>query len=115
MRELRTILYEVERGRARITLNRPEKLNALSFELMGELHDALWEADDDRAVREGLQRRVVRPAADPAMTDFFSAPDDFGEIRQSELHATLGESLAAQARLPTNREFTIRRSRSQRL
>src|SRR5215467_14222470 len=42
-----TILYAVDRGRARITLNRPEKLNALSFELMTELHQALWQADDD--------------------------------------------------------------------
>ena len=39
-----TLLYEVERGRARITLNRPEKRNALSFQLLTELHDALWEA-----------------------------------------------------------------------
>ena len=39
-----TFLYEVERGRARITLNRPEKRNALSFQLLTELHDALWEA-----------------------------------------------------------------------
>src|SRR5262249_13201166 len=54
MHELRTILYEVERSRARITLNRPEKLNALSFELLTELHEALWEADDDRGVQAVL-------------------------------------------------------------
>ncbi len=44
------ILYEVEDGRARITLNRPDKLNALSLELQAELNEALWEADNDRAV-----------------------------------------------------------------
>jgi enoyl-CoA hydratase len=44
------ILYEVEKGRARITLNRPEKLNALSHPLQVELNEALWEADNDRAV-----------------------------------------------------------------
>lgn len=44
------ITYEVERGRARITLNRPEKRNALSIELVEELRAALWEADDDKAV-----------------------------------------------------------------
>lgn len=42
--------YQVENGRARITLNRPEKRNALSIELVEELRDALWEADDDTAV-----------------------------------------------------------------
>ena len=45
-----TILYEVERGRARITLNRPEKLNALTLELQAELNEALWEADNDTSV-----------------------------------------------------------------
>jgi len=44
------ILYEVERGRARITFNRPEKLNALSQPLQIELNEALWEADNNRAV-----------------------------------------------------------------
>jgi enoyl-CoA hydratase/carnithine racemase len=44
------ILYEVERGRARITLNQPKRRNALSVALLEELADALWEADDDRAV-----------------------------------------------------------------
>jgi enoyl-CoA hydratase len=51
-----TLLYEVERGRARITLNRPEKRNALSFQLLTELHDALWEADNDTAVHGVLLR-----------------------------------------------------------
>ena len=44
------ITYEVDNGRARITLNRPEKRNALSMELVEELRDALWEADDDTSV-----------------------------------------------------------------
>lgn len=44
------ITYEVEDGRARITLNRPEKLNSISYGLLQELEHAVWEADDDRAV-----------------------------------------------------------------
>ncbi len=45
-----TIIYEKERGRARITLNRPEKLNAISWQMMQELNQALWEADRDPEV-----------------------------------------------------------------
>ncbi|HWF78006.1 MAG TPA: crotonase/enoyl-CoA hydratase family protein [Caulobacteraceae bacterium] len=45
-----SIIYEKERGRARITLNRPERLNALSLGLLTELSDAVWEADNDRDV-----------------------------------------------------------------
>ena len=41
------ITYVVEDGRARLTLNRPEKRNALSDKLLDELEHALWEADDD--------------------------------------------------------------------
>jgi enoyl-CoA hydratase len=44
------ILYEVERGRARITLNQPKRRNALSAGMLEELEHALWEADDDRSV-----------------------------------------------------------------
>jgi enoyl-CoA hydratase len=50
MSEFKSIRYETERGRARITLNRPEKLNALSLELQTELNEALWEADNDTSV-----------------------------------------------------------------
>lgn len=45
-----SIIYEVGDGRARITLNRPDKLNALSLELQAELHEALWEADNNQDV-----------------------------------------------------------------
>ena len=44
------ILYEVAGGKARITLNRPERRNAMSGALIEELRDALWEADDDKSV-----------------------------------------------------------------
>ena len=56
MSDYRCILYEVEQGRARITLNRPEKRNALSAELLQELHTALWNADDDREVHAVVVR-----------------------------------------------------------
>lgn len=44
------ILYQVERGRARITLNKPKRRNALSHGMLTDLANALWEADDDRSV-----------------------------------------------------------------
>jgi enoyl-CoA hydratase len=42
--------FNVEDGVARITLNRPEKRNAVSAELLNELHFALLEADDLKSV-----------------------------------------------------------------
>ena len=41
MSEYRKVAYRVERGIARITLNRPERRNALDQELLSELRDAL--------------------------------------------------------------------------
>jgi enoyl-CoA hydratase len=45
--EFENIIYEVQEGRARITLNRPEKLNAMTLRLQEELSEALWEADNN--------------------------------------------------------------------
>ena len=45
------VLYEITDRIARITLNRPEKLNALSHELLAEYADALTQAEEDREVR----------------------------------------------------------------
>ena len=58
--DFETILYEVEGGKARITLNRPEKLNALSFKLQRELNAAMWEADNDKRVHVIMLRGAGR-------------------------------------------------------
>ena len=46
-----TVLYEVDRGVATITLNRPDRLNAWNAQLARELSLALDAADADDAVR----------------------------------------------------------------
>ncbi|NKB56461.1 MAG: crotonase/enoyl-CoA hydratase family protein [Alphaproteobacteria bacterium] len=50
MEDFEHIIYEAVDGRARITLNRPAKRNALSVPLLEELSQALWEADNDKDV-----------------------------------------------------------------
>lgn len=45
------VLYEVERHVATITLNAPERMNTLSPALMGQLAEALVDADSDPDVR----------------------------------------------------------------
>jgi enoyl-CoA hydratase/carnithine racemase len=45
------IIYSVEDSIATITLNRPERMNALTHELEAELHRTFDRADADRAVR----------------------------------------------------------------
>jgi len=50
MSAFETILYEASGGVARITLNRPDKLNPLSLKMQAEISEALWHADNDRAV-----------------------------------------------------------------
>ena len=68
------ILYETDERLAIITLNRPEKLNALSNELRGELFHALKEAEADRSV--GV---IVLKAAGRA----FSAGYDLSPSREA--------------------------------
>ena len=46
-----TVLYAVDGGVARITLNRPDKRNALNDQLIGALKDLLRRADQDESVR----------------------------------------------------------------
>jgi enoyl-CoA hydratase len=46
-----TLLYAVSNGIARITLNRPDKLNALNGVVIGELGDAIGHIEGDPGVR----------------------------------------------------------------
>jgi enoyl-CoA hydratase len=54
------ILYEVDERVATITLNRPEKLNAITPELQHELLHALERAADDNAVHVAIVRGAGR-------------------------------------------------------
>ena len=74
-----SIVYEVEDGRARITFNRPEKLNALTVKLMTELHEALWEADNDTSVHCVILRGAGR--AFSAGYDLTGADSDYPPSR----------------------------------
>ena len=76
------IQYEVERGRARITLNRPERRNALCNPLLEELERALWEADDDTRVH-----CVILRGAGPAFCAGYDLTG-FGSDRQSRSATT---------------------------
>ena len=53
------VLYAVERGVARVTINRPERRNAMSYGVMQGLRDAVAaaKADDDGARRRAHRRR----------------------------------------------------------
>jgi 2-(1,2-epoxy-1,2-dihydrophenyl)acetyl-CoA isomerase len=52
--EFRDILYKVEDGVARLTLNRPEKLNALTWGTWAEIETAMAMANDDDETRAVL-------------------------------------------------------------
>jgi enoyl-CoA hydratase len=93
--ELKTLLYE-RRGRvAKITLNRPNVLNAINSQMIGEMHRAmdLVEADDDTRV-------VVLMGAGRA----FSAGYDLKETAASGVSGTK----AWRSKLETQLRFTLR-------
>jgi enoyl-CoA hydratase len=55
-----TVLYEVADRVATVTLNRPEKLNAITGQLQRELLDALTDAADDPSVHVAIVRGAGR-------------------------------------------------------
>ncbi len=79
-----TILYEVDAGKARVTLNRPDKLNAISWQMQQELHDALAAADRDPHAHVAVIRGAGRA---------FSAGYDISPPPGELTHAASGHSL----------------------
>ena len=69
------VLYETDDRLAFITLNRPEKLNALSNNLRGELMDAMREAESDDQIGVIVLRGAGRA---------FSAGYDLSPARQAD-------------------------------
>ena len=82
--DFETILYEKDGAKARITLNRPQKLNAMTPKLQREVHDALWEADADTDVHVIILRGAGRA---------FSAGYDISPPRSVEEAHALGAGI----------------------
>jgi 2-(1,2-epoxy-1,2-dihydrophenyl)acetyl-CoA isomerase len=73
-----TILFDIANGAARITLNRPDRLNAFTVQMHGEVADALSKVENDASIRallltgagrgfcagQDLSDRAVAPGAD---------------------------------------------------
>ncbi len=55
-----TIIFEVERGIARLTLNRPDKLNSFNSQMHGEVRQALASIGRERCASAGTHRRGPR-------------------------------------------------------
>ena len=95
--EFESIEYEVVDGRARITLNRPEKLNALSHDLLYELHEALWEADDNKAVHCVIVRGAGRSFSAGYDLSGPRAQYGFSRVRSKDNQYRGGRSVDADA------------------
>ncbi len=79
---LETVIYEVKEHIAKITMNRPEKRNALDYTLLDDLDAAFEEADSDPEVRV-----VILAGAGPAFSSgydmtgsyYISVPEGYDE------------------------------------
>ncbi|MFG6115234.1 enoyl-CoA hydratase/isomerase family protein [Halobacillus sp. MO56] len=81
-----TITYEVfPAGYARITLNRPEKMNAVSKQMTSELSQALTEAKE----AEGVKCLVITGSGDRAFCTGGDLKDLHGDMNASEAFQTL--------------------------
>ncbi|HEY1637610.1 MAG TPA: enoyl-CoA hydratase-related protein, partial [Rhizomicrobium sp.] len=46
-----TILFDIANGAARLTLNRPDRLNSFTVQMHGEVAEALTQVEQDEGVR----------------------------------------------------------------
>ena len=83
-----TLLYQVTDGLARVTINRPDKLNALNAAVIAELNDAIGHIEGDPGVRGVLLTGAGSKA--------FVAGADIGEIRDQGAMEGQARSLVGQ-------------------
>jgi enoyl-CoA hydratase/carnithine racemase len=84
MLEPKSFLFDVREGVARITLNRPERLNALTFEVYRELTDTFAALQDEDAARV-----VVVTGAGRAFCSGGDVRDIIGELQASDARGLL--------------------------
>lgn len=81
------LLYEIDAGIVTITLNRPEVMNALSPNLVAEMHRAFDEADADRAARV-----IILTGAGAAFcSGYDQGPGDSGQKRSDPTDRSIAD------------------------
>src|SRR3954447_11798811 len=83
-----TLLFELTEGIARVTINRPDKLNALNAIVIAELADAVTRIETDTAIRG-----VILTGAG---TKAFVAGADISELTEQGVSGGQKRSLAGQ-------------------
>lgn len=79
--ELKYVLYEKKETIATITLNRPEKLNALNRDVLSDLLKALEEAEKDKEVRVVILTGTGKSfCAGADVTEFTKSPHEVREF-----------------------------------
>jgi 2-(1,2-epoxy-1,2-dihydrophenyl)acetyl-CoA isomerase len=94
-----SLLFEIDDGVARITLNRPDAANALNLDMARELSDAALRCDEDRSVRAvviGSQGRFFCSGGD--LASFRGAADAMPGIIK-ELATNLHTAISRFARM----------------
>jgi enoyl-CoA hydratase/carnithine racemase len=88
------VLFEVDRAVARITINRPERRNAMSYEVMRGLRDAMGQARAD----DGIRVVVLTGASDKAFcagADLTGIADNAGAAAAHEGRGALADLFRA--------------------
>ena len=92
MSDYQKILYSVEQSVARITLNRPDKRNALDDQIINEMKDALEESGRDASVRvvvvcgagkdfsSGADLAALRRISEASVTENVADARNFAEM-----------------------------------
>ena len=87
------VLYEAQENIATITMNRPEKLNAISHELRSGVAEALLRADDDKSVSVVILRAEGRSFCVGSDIDSDSPEREERRYDAMKWHASLSEDL----------------------
>ena len=102
--QFETIRYEVEDRIATITLNRPDKLNAVSPRMVRELRDAYAAVESDDAVWIAIVTGAGRAFC--AGADVSEIPDDGAVVYEEPYLSTLPQWEAPQEATPPFRSMT---------
>ena len=63
----KTILFSVEAGVARLTLNRPDRLNSFTAAMHGEVAEAMRQVDEDPAIPQPVTLRTRKFIRNPLL------------------------------------------------